>query len=284
MIDYYLITKPGILLGNLITLAVGFILASRGNFDLLLFIETLVGLGLIMASACVFNNYIDREIDQKMERTRQRALVTGAISSQSALAFATGLGLLGAAELLYFTNPLAFCVAAFGFFVYVVLYSFGKSKTIFATAIGSIAGAVPPVVGYCAVTHTFDQGALLLFALLVLWQMPHFFAIALFRYRDYAAASLPLLPIKKGPLITKIHMLIYIALFTGSALLFTVFNYTGMLYAAVALSLGISWFGLCLWGFVMKNDFLWARRMFIYSLMVIFALSMTIALDQTLLS
>ena len=140
-----------------------------------------------MASACVFNNYIDRQVDKKMERTKNRALVTGLISGRNAILFATLLGLIGNLILFLYTNLLTVFVAGLGFFVYVVLYSLWKCRTIYGTAIGSIAGAVPPVVGYCAVSNHFDAGALILFAMMVLWQMPHFFAIALLHFDDYAA-------------------------------------------------------------------------------------------------
>ena len=95
MINYYLLTKPGIILGNLITVAAGFLLASKGMIDFWLFFATLMGLALIMASACVFNNYIDRQIDKKMKRTKNRALVTGLISGRNAIVFAIFLGIIG---------------------------------------------------------------------------------------------------------------------------------------------------------------------------------------------
>ena len=118
------------------------------------------------------------------------------------------LGLLGNFILFLYTNLLTVVVADIGFFVYVVLYSFWKCHTIYGTAIGSIAGAIPPVVGYCAVSNHFDIGALILFIMLVLWQMPHFFSIAMYHFNDYKAAEIPVLPVKKGALRTKIHMVL----------------------------------------------------------------------------
>jgi protoheme IX farnesyltransferase len=279
MINYLLITKPGIILGNLVTLAAGFLLASKGVIDYLLFLETLLGLAFIMASACVFNNYIDRPIDRKMERTKNRSLVTGIISGRNALIFATILGIIGIVVLALTTNPLTVFVAAVGFFVYVILYSMWKSHTIYGTAIGSIAGAIPPVVGYCAVSNDFDTGAIILFAMLVLWQMPHFFSIALYRYNDYKAAGLPLLPIKKGMYTTKIHMVVYILAYIAVASLLTVFNYTGYIYLAVAITTGLAWLGLCLKGFSSNNDQVWGKQMFQLSLVLITAISIAIPLD-----
>ncbi len=279
MINYYLITKPGIVMGNLFTVAAGFLLASRGVFYPQLFLATLAGLGFIMASACIFNNYIDRFLDQKMQRTKQRALVTGSISNQQAILFATALAIIGSVILLLFTNYLSFLVASIGFFVYVVLYSLWKSKTVYGTAIGSIAGAVPPVVGYCAVSNQFDLGAILLFALLVLWQMPHFFAIAIFHYDDYAAAKIPLLPIEKGLLVTKIHMLLYITAFIFAAASLTYFNFTGYIYLIFTMTFSLGWLALSIKGFSSKNHHQWAKEMFRLSLVIIGAICLLIPLD-----
>jgi len=279
MINFYLITKPGIVLGNLVTVAAGFLLASKGNISLGLFLATLLGLALIMASACILNNYIDRPLDEKMKRTKNRPLVTGLIAGWQALFYAACLGVLGSLVLLKFTNLLAFSVAAVGFFVYVVLYSMWKGRTVYGTAIGSVAGAVPPVVGYCAVTNHFDTGALILFAMLVLWQMPHFFSIAVYHFDDYAAAKIPTLPIERGMLRTKIHMVIYIIGFILVASLLTYFNYTGYIYLLVAISLGVLWLLLCLQGFNRTDTRLWGRHMFQLSLILITLLCLTIPFD-----
>ena len=279
MINYYLLTKPGIILGNLITLAAGFLLASKGKIDFLLFFATLIGLAFIMASACVFNNYIDRSIDKKMKRTQTRALVTGSISGQHAIIFAIGLGIIGNVILLLFTNLLTVFVAAAGFFVYVVLYSMWKCRTIYGTAIGSIAGAFPPVVGYCAVSNHFDLGALILFSMLILWQMPHFFSIAIYHFDDYKAAEIPVLPIKKGYFRTKIHMVIYILGFILVSMLLTLFHYTGYIYLIVTISLGIVWLGLCLKGFNSDNNQRWGCHMFRLSLVMITVVSFMIPFD-----
>jgi len=279
MINYYLMTKPGIILGNLITVAAGFLLASKGKIDVWLFVATLLGLAFIIASACVFNNYIDRQNDKKMKRTKNRALVTGLISGSNALVFATFLGVIGNLILFVYTNLLALIVADVGFFVYVVLYSLWKCRTIYGTALGSIAGAVPPVVGYCAVSNHFDLGALILFAMLVLWQMPHFFSIAINHFDDYVAAAIPVLPVEKGMLRTKIHMVLYIVGFILAAVMLTFFNYTGYLYLIVATSMGLIWLGACIQGFKSDNDQLWGRQMFRLSLVLIALVCFIIPFD-----
>lgn len=276
---YYLLTKPGIIVGNLITTAAAFILASKGHIDFRLFLQTLVGLGLVIASACVFNNYIDREADKKMARTKNRPLVKGLITGKKAMVFAIFLGLIGTCILYIYTNLLAVVVALAGFFIYVILYSLLKYHTIYATLVGSVSGAVPPVVGYCAVSNNFDAGALLLFAILVFWQMPHFFAIALYRLKDYTAVPIPVLPIKKGIGATKVQMLLYIIAFIIAANLLTILGYTGYAYQSVATLLGFVWLWLCITGFKVANNQLWARKMFQLSLIVIMGLCIMIAVD-----
>lgn len=274
-----MLTKPGIIFGNVITTAAGFALASQGHFDYWLFLATLLGLSFVIASAGVFNNYIDRESDAKMERTKDRPLVKKLISSQDALVFATLLGAAGFFVLALYTNLLTALIAFFGFFVYLVLYAFYKYRSFYGTIVGSIAGGVPPVVGYCAVSNRLDAGALLIFLILVLWQMPHFFAIAMYRLQDYAAASIPVLPVQRGMRTTKIHMLLYIIVFGVTSLMLTVLGYTGNAYFVVAIVLSGIWLGLCINGFSIKNDVVWARKMFVYSLVVIMGLCVTITLD-----
>ena len=279
IINYYLLTKPGILLGNLVTTAAGFLLASKGIIDFWLFFTVLMGLTCIMASGCVFNNYIDRTLDKKMERTKNRALVIGLISGRNALFFALILGILGNLILYVYTNYLTVFIADIGLFVYAVLYSLWKSRTIYGTAIGSIAGAIPPIVGYCAVSNHFDMGALIFFTMMTFWQMPHFFSIALLHFKDYTAAGIPVLPIEKGILVTKIHMVIYISSFILAAVMLTLFKYTGYWYLVIVTTLGFSWLLLCIKGFSSKDDQAWGRHMFRLSLILINATCFTIPFD-----
>lgn len=269
---YCLLTKPGIIMGNVITTAGGFALASHGSFAFFTFLMTVIGISLVIGGACVFNNFIDRNHDQKMERTKNRAFAKGEVSTLKALAFASILGIGGTALLGVFTNYLTMGLAIFGFVVYVVLYSFSKYYSIHGTLIGSAAGAIPPVVGYCAASGVFDLGASLLFATVALWQMPHFFAIAIYRLEDYKSASIPVLPVKRGLHNTKIQMLVYIVLFGATSTLLFFFGYTGYLYLAVSIAVTLFWLALGFSGFKAKDDTKWARKMFAFSLVVIVAL------------
>jgi heme o synthase len=281
---YYLLTKPGIIYGNAIIAAGGFALASQGVLNGWLFLSTLVGLSLIIAAACVFNNYTDREIDARMKRTKHRPLVTGLISGPNALSFGTVLVLVGSAVLWLYTNPLALAVALFGFLVYVAPYGYYKRRSTLGTLVGSVAGAIPPIVGYTAVTGRLDWGAVVFFLILFLWQMPHFFAIAIYRLNDYKAAAIPVLPLAKGMHNTKINMVIYTIGFLIAASLLTVLGYTGFLYLTVVLALGLFWLWTVLQGFKAADDIKWARRVFVQSLIVITALCGIISIDVALFS
>lgn len=275
------LTKPGIVLGNAITAAGGFALASRGHIDCRLLATTLVGLCLVIASACVWNNCIDRERDARMARTRHRALVVGKVAPSSAARFAMLLGVLGSSILALYANLLAMCIALFGLLIYVALYSLWKYYSAHATLVGSMAGAAPAVVGYCAVTHSLDVGALLLFVMIALWQMPHFFSIAIYRLEDYAAASIPALPVIRGVSVAKRHTLLYLIAFVFVAGMLTLFGYTGSAYLAAVVLLGAAWLWLCIQGFTSASDALWAQRMFRFSLVTIVMLCLMMALDPS---
>jgi protoheme IX farnesyltransferase len=287
--DYYRLTKPGIIYGNAITLIAGFLLASRiysdGYINLWLLLAALVGLSFVIASGCVFNNYIDRDTDAKMERTKDRPLVVGRVSLRAALIYGTCLGIIGFLILALHTNLLATGVAALGFIFYVFMYSMWfKRRSSLGALIGSISGAVPPVVGYVAASGRFDIAALLLFLIMVLWQVPHFFSISIYRMKEYAAAHIPVLSVKKGIRITKIEMLLYVIAFVLVAPLLSILGYTGYVYFLVALLFGLAWLVLCIKGFWISNDDFdanarWARRMFFLSLFVMMATFITIAIS-----
>ena len=164
---YYQLIKPGIIRGNAIPATAGFFLASRGNVSYLLLLETLAGISLVIASGCVFNNYLDRHIDKKMARTKNRAIVQGLVSKQQALTYASVLGLLGLIILAVHTNWLTVAIGVAGLFFYVIVYGIAKRRSVHSTLIGSISGALPPVAGYTAVTGRLDAVAITLFFILV---------------------------------------------------------------------------------------------------------------------
>ncbi|OKB68114.1 protoheme IX farnesyltransferase [Serratia marcescens] len=281
MIKQYLqVTKPGIIFGNLISVVGGFLLASKGSIDYPLFLATLVGVSLVVASGCVFNNYIDRDIDKKMERTKNRVLVKGLIAPSVTLVYATVLGIVGFALLYIVANPLAMWLAVMGFVVYVGVYSlYMKRHSVYGTLIGSLSGAAPPVIGYCAVTNEFDAGALILLAIFSLWQMPHSYAIAIFRFKDYQAANIPVLPVVKGISVAKNHITVYILAFMIATLMLTLVGYAGYKYLIVAAAVSVWWLGMALRGYKTENDSVWARKLFVFSIVAITSLSVMMSID-----
>lgn len=279
---YYNLTKPGIIRGNVINTAAGFLLASAWDFKVSVLIAALTGTALVIASGCVFNNYIDRGIDAKMYRTKNRALASGEISIARALAFGAVLGLLGFWILANYTNTLTVYVGLFAAVMYVVIYGFAKRKSVHGTLVGSISGATPPVAGYVAATNQLDMGALLLFLILVCWQMPHFYAIAIYRLKDYKAAGIPVLPLKYGMTAAKKQSVAYTFLFIMACISLTVAGYAGWVFAAVMTVTGVWWLSKELSGFKAKDDAAWARKMFGASLRVIMTLAVMLSVGSIL--
>lgn len=277
---YYELTKPGIIYGNAIAALGGFFLASRGALEWRTLLAMLAGLSLVIGSGCTFNNYFEQDLDTLMARTKNRPLPRGAIAPRAALVYAILLGSAGTIILALGTTRLATLTALLGLFAYVVLYTLlTKRRTAYATHIGALAGATPPVVGYVAISGHFDLAALILFLMLVLWQMPHFFAIALFRREDYAAAKIPVWPLVKGIPSTKRQTLSYVILFGIASVLLYVFDYTGIAYGAIATILSITWVALAVRGFSDTHENRWAKRVFFFSLIVLTVLCATMALD-----
>jgi protoheme IX farnesyltransferase len=264
---YYHLAKPGIIYGNSINTSAGLLFAANGRLPIALLLKTVVGIGLVIGSACVFNNYIDRDIDKRMPRTKKRALVTGAIGTRPALIYGAILGLLGFGTLYYYTNLLTVSLGILGYVDYLIFYAIGKRNSVHGTLIGSISGATPIVAGYTAVTNDIDTAAVLLFVLLVCWQMAHFFAIAMYRHQDYKAAGIPVLPVVRGHNAAKLQITIYITLFAIVCGLLTITGYTGFVFIAVMIGASMWWLwqGFKLWS---AEPAVWGKKMFGYSLVI----------------
>ena len=242
----------------------------------------LAGTALVIASACVFNNYTDCGIDEKMARTKKRAIVTGKISGRYAITYAGALGVLGFSILILFTNALVVAIGLVAFLDYIVLYAVSKRRSVHGTLVGTIAGAASPVAGYCAVTDHFDSGALVIFLIMVCWQMVHFYAIAIRRSKDYKAAKIPVMPLVKGVKSTKIHMLLYTAAFIGAVIDLSLLGYTGYTFAVVMAALGLVWLWKGLKSFKIKDNVAWAKQMFLFSLVVLLSFSVMLSIGSIL--
>lgn len=277
---FYEITKPGILRGNLIACAAGFLYASKNDFDLKIFIATLIGTALVIASGCVYNNVLDRSIDLKMKRTKKRAIATGYISSRSALLYATLLGTCGLSILITYTNALTFYIGIVGLFTYVVVYGIAKRKTVYSTLVGTIPGATPPVAGYTAVVNVLDAPALLLFLILVSWQMAHFYSIALYRSDEYKMAQLPIISSKLSDAHIKIQILMFIFIFTVVCICVTLFGYAGISFLVVSIAIGAYWIYGGFRGLFSLDANKWARKMFGISLLSLLGVLSLLAINN----
>jgi len=281
--EYYSLTKPGVLYGNALTAAAGFLLAANGRIDFLLFLALVVGSTLVIASACVLNNFLDQDIDSKMARTKQRAIVAGQVKGRDAVVLSIVLGLVGLGVLIAWTNWLVVIVGIIGFVDYVVFYGMlSKRLSIHGTLVGSISGAVPILAGYVAVTGAIDPGAIIVFAVMFLWQMPEFYSIAIYRMKEYKAAGVPVISVVKGKEQTRLQILVYTVAFVISTLLLTVYGYAGYCYFAVMGLLGVYWIWLGVKGFKAKDIDAWARRMFRFSLIILLAFCAMISLEWLL--
>lgn len=281
--NYYSLTKPGVLYGNVITAVAGFLLASKGHMDWGLFAATLVGTTLVIASACVINNYLDQDIDSRMARTKQRAIVSGLVPGRNAALFGILLGLLGAAALVAWTSWLVVILGAIGFVDYVVFYGMlSKRLSIHGTLVGSISGAMPILAGYCAAAGRIDAGAVLVFAVLFLWQMPEFYSIAIFRQKEYKAAGVPVITVVKGIAHTRVQILCYTVAFVVATLLLSAYRVTGVTYTIIMSALGAYWIWLGVQGLRAADSNAWARKMFRFSLIILLAFSFLIAVEAWL--
>ncbi|WP_078430629.1 heme o synthase [Alkalihalobacterium alkalinitrilicum] len=266
--DYLTLGKIGIVTSNLITTFAGLFLAAKYSGisltdNLHIFVFALIGAALVMAGGCTLNNFIDRDIDPVMERTKERPSVNGRFQANHIL----WVGLIQSAIGIMFlalTNSVAAVIGILGLFVYVVLYSMWSKRThSLNTVVGSISGAVPPLIGWAAIDPSLHTYAWLLFFIMFFWQPPHFLALAMKRCEEYRAAGIPMLPVVAGFAVTKRQMVLYVAILIPVSLMLAPF---GLVYTIVAAALGIGWLILGIAGFKMKDDIKWARLMFVYSL------------------
>ncbi len=266
--DFLALIKIGIVNSNMITTFTGLFLAiqfTSGHFlhKLDLLVYTLGGTGLIIAGSAALNNLIDRDIDPIMTRTNSRPTVTGRFKAPAVLTLALTFIVVG--EILLFSASTAAGLWGLaGIFSYVVLYSmWSKRKHVSNTVVGSISGAIPPLIGWAAVEPALGAGAWALFLIMFIWQPPHFYALAMRRTEEYRAANIPMLPVVKGFKRTKKSMLGWVLLLLPIPFLLP---QLGIGFLVLATVLNIGWLYLAMKGFTVKNDLKWATGMFVYSL------------------
>ncbi|SMO88367.1 heme o synthase [Melghirimyces algeriensis] len=261
--------KTGIIKSNLFPMFAGLTLALY-TYQMSLLeklpetIFALVGSILVMGAAGAFNNLYDRDIDAIMERTKNRPTVTGEIQPNAVLWLGIFMSVFGIGTLALAT-PLAAFLGFLGLFFYIVPYTiWSKRRTIYNTEIGSISGAMPPLIGWAAIYPDITHPAILgLFVIAVIWQMPHFYAIAIRNHHEYKAANVPMLPVVKGVKRTYRQTNVYLVILIAISFLLGSLSLGLML---VALLLSISWLILSVWGYRNMDSEKWAKSLFIFSL------------------
>ncbi len=277
---YYQLTKPGIIRANVITAAAGFLLASQGTIDIAKFIATLIGTTLVVASGCVFNNFLDRKLDKHMKRTKNRALVTGVIKPEQAIKFGWALLVSGSLVLAIFTNLLTALIGIAAVLLYVYAYGYAKRNTRYATEVGTLPGAASILAGYTAVTGSLTITGWLLFLVLVCWQLPHFLAISIFRADEYAAAKVSVLPHRIGIEATQRRIMLGILAFSISTMMLALFESLSIWYYVLMFGAGMYWLYSSLNGYKVIETTKWARKAFSFSLVILLLFCVLISIDS----
>lgn len=281
--DYLRLTKPRIVISLLVTTAAAMIVAAGGWPGLGLFAATMFGGWCAAGGANAINQYIDRDIDAEMSRTTGRPVVTGSLTPARALIFGVALGVLSAVVLVAFANLLAAALAILGLLLYVGLYTLWlKRSTPHNIVIGGAAGAVPPMVGWAAVTGEVGLASITMFAIIFFWTPPHFWALALVLNRDYTAVRVPMLPVVAGERETRIQVVLWSVVMAGVSLLPVAAGWAGGIYFAAAAVLGVALIVLALWALPERGEVRRARTVFLFSLLYLMVLFAALALDAAI--
>jgi protoheme IX farnesyltransferase len=240
MADFVELTKPRITFLVLITTLVGFYMGSRDGLNFLLLFHTILGTGLVASGASALNQYFERELDARMVRTRNRPLPDGRLAPSEALIFSAAISVAGVIYLLLFVNTLTAALGAATLIGYILVYTPLKTRTTLCTLIGAFPGAAPPVMGWTAARGEVDAVALSLFAILFLWQMPHFFAIAWIFTEDYARAGFSMNGSGER---TGRQIILYCCALIPISVLPTFFGLTGTIYLLGAILFGFIYLG-----------------------------------------
>lgn len=282
---YVELTKPRIALMVVVTAAIGYFLAVNqhgASGDVQLFLTSMLGIALAGGGASVLNQYIERDVDSKMERTKNRPLVTGVISPAVALYLGVFMALGGCFLLLLYVNLLTAFLVLQSTFLYVLVYTPMKRLTWWNTSVGAIPGAMPPLMGWAAATNTLDAGAWILFAVMYIWQHPHFFAIAWMYRKDYGRGGLKMLPVvKPNGKNMSVQVIGFSLLMIPVSLAPTFINMSGWVYFVGALVLGLGFLASAI-VFVREKSRDNARSLMRVSLIYLPLLLIIIAIDSVM--
>jgi len=282
--DYVELTKPRIMVLLLITMVGTMAWAQNGLPPLWLIAAAVLGMGLSSAGASAINHALDRDLDRRMERTRERPVAAGRVTPSAAIVYGALLTLFGVIVLYALTTPLAALMALAGNLFYVVVYTIWlKRRTPQNIVIGGAAGAMPPLVGWAAVTGQIALAPIFLFGLIFLWTPPHFWALALVKRDEYADAGVPMLPVVRGVRSTTIQIVVYTAILVAFSLIVVPLGLLSWPYGIAAVLLGAWFLYLAIALHRESGEEMRARATFRYSLYYLAALFVAIALDRILL-
>ncbi len=281
--QFYALTKPRVVQLIVFCALIGMVLAVPDvptPAELLRMAEACIGIWLVAGAAAAFNCLVEKGIDARMKRTAWRPTARGELSDRQTLLFSATLCMLGSALLWWVVNPLTMWLTFATFVGYAVIYTVVlKPLTPQNIVIGGASGAMPPVLGWAAMTGSVDPEALILFLIIFLWTPPHFWALALYRVEDYRRAGLPMLPVTHGNAYTRLQILLYTLILFAACLLPFIYRMSGWLYllAAVAVSVGFCGYAFALWR--QYSDQL-ARRTFRFSLIHLSVLFAALLVDH----
>lgn len=283
--QFYALVKPRVLQLIVFCALIGMVLAIPGVptwGQVRLALVACVGIWLVAGAAAAFNCLVEKGIDAKMRRTAWRPMARGELSDWQALSFSAVLGAAGSALLYVWVNPLTMWLTFATFVGYAVVYTvILKPLTPQNIVIGGASGAMPPVLGWAAMTGQVSPEAMILFLIIFLWTPPHFWALALYRVHDYRKSGLPMLPVTHGSEFTRLQILLYTLLLFAACLIPFIYGMSSWLYLAVAVVLSL---GFCAHGFWLWQEYseALARRTFRFSLIHLSTLFAALLLDHYL--
>jgi protoheme IX farnesyltransferase len=280
LVGLWELTKPGITRLVMITTGVTFYLGMKGPLDWVLLASALVGTGLLAAGTNALNQYAERGVDGVMKRTRGRPLPAGRVEASTALVFSVAISAAGMVILALLVNPLTAALGAAALLSYIFVYTPLKRRTWWCTVVGAVPGAIPAMMGWSAARGRLDVLALVLFGIVFLWQLPHFFAIAWLYRQDYAEAGFPMLPVvdPEGKRTAR-QIIGYTLALVAVSLLTSVLGLTGAIYFVGALTLGLGFLGLGL-ALAVTRSGAQARRVFLGSVLYLPVLLFLMVVDK----
>jgi heme o synthase len=281
--SFFALCKPRVTALIVFTAIIGMFLATPGMVPLQILIAATIGIAMASGAAAAFNHLVEQKIDAKMARTRGRPLPTGQINSQQTFAFATIVALIGLSILYVFVNPLTMWLTFATFLGYAVIYTvFLKPATPLNIVIGGLSGAMPPALGWAAVTGTVSAEAWILVLIIFAWTPPHFWALALYRREEYAKSGLPMLPVTHGEMYTRLHILLYTIILVAVTLIPFAMRMSGMIYLVSVLALDAVFVYYAIKLYREYSDEL-SKTTFKYSILYLMLLFLALVIDHYLI-